>query len=968
MADFIEHEPCYIYYVRKYQENSQIIEAITPNYGSVSFITKGGPSFQAQTNGIFQPFVPLRLTLQKSKGELYFLREFECCGQGYKYPLPDFYSAMYVNELLHHLYRSKEGDVKLFGCYIGTLESIANKNHINLNLRLFEINLLNSLGYALTSRDDEGSFLKPQSWYRFCFGAGFVEVDPDLMVGLDEANMKSAALNRKPDAPVQIGPQDALELQEDPDEGMMFPKSKVRGPRFGDNRPVNPWPNTQMADNFMIQARNRGLGTEQFWQKYPDIKNDFIGPTLRGADLLDIVLANFSLPDSAKNAKLLLGSILDRLLNGKEIVSRRMYREYAQLHNQKFKAAQAAKSAQAMPPQGQPAQVPQSQVTTDTQNQNNAPAQMQGQQEFPNGNAEQALPPNMQEQQAYPPVQTTQPQINAEPSNMQAAPQMPAAAYQDSPVAAPDMGASTPAESAVPAHAMPQEIAKEVEHVPSEANVPSDTSAQATLEAQALVAANEIVAPQAASNEVHEEVGAQVNNEVGEDLGKSATNKAFDDLFNDLSTQADDGLPKLDERSELAENQGSVYVSQFAKVHEQKPSSDKEAPDFSVSYLGDDYESESLTLTDSRGPISAAADADLHFQEPVDKTTEGAAAIVVGAEEPKGKKDLASHQVASIELAAQDEFLQLQAAHVEQAKVDQKALDEAGADKQNDAQGDVKDKPSKDNAKEFNAEKVVLEGSQVDEPKLASLDLQDDKKEDGASQGSVELEASNKLSVSTSELDDGPSDEEAKAESEACSEAEVKVEAEIEAKEEDKAETKVEPEHELPPKDEPAPKKAKAAKKSSANKAKEQEQAADAAAKQKAKEELAKLKALKKEQFKKERAELKAKEREQAREKAAALKAKEKERKALEKAKEKAAAQKAREKEREAKKKALEKERAKEKAAAQRAKEKELKAQQKAKEKADAEAKEALIDEIFGNSLLACLDSDMKKRRRNHGK
>lgn len=120
MADLIENEPCYIYHVRDYQEHSQIIEALSLNYGALTIMAQGSKRANSPTKGLFQPFIPLKLSLKKSRSELYFLTGYEHAGNGFDFKMPYYFCASYINELLHHLYHNKDSDVALFGSYIET--------------------------------------------------------------------------------------------------------------------------------------------------------------------------------------------------------------------------------------------------------------------------------------------------------------------------------------------------------------------------------------------------------------------------------------------------------------------------------------------------------------------------------------------------------------------------------------------------------------------------------------------------------------------------------------------------------------------------------------------------------------------------------------------------------------------------------------------------------------------------------
>ena len=347
MAAVIEHEPCYIYHVRDFQEHSQILEALSLNYGALSIVVNNGKRMNSSTQALFQPFTPLKLSLKRSKGELYFLTDYDCSESGYIFPLPQHFCAVYINELLHHLYKSQNQDIKLFGVYVSTLEAIKNNQNIELSLRIFELTLLESMGYALTLRDDEGLLLEKDSYYRFCFGAGFFKVDKDAMsavIAQEESLKIAAAHNVEPNE--SFRPIGSMSNHTDDDSGMMFPKSKVRGRRLENSSSYYAYNRVDSSDAYISMAMRNGFVNEEYMQRYQDLPHYFMGPVLSGEQIRDIVRCDFVMPDSVKLAKQLTGALIERLLNGKEIVSRRLYREYAQMRNAKVRALKEKRLAQ----------------------------------------------------------------------------------------------------------------------------------------------------------------------------------------------------------------------------------------------------------------------------------------------------------------------------------------------------------------------------------------------------------------------------------------------------------------------------------------------------------------------------------------------------------------------------------------------------------------------------------------------
>lgn len=357
----IEHEPCYIYHIRSFRETSLILEVLSLNYGPLHVMARGAKRANSQVQGIFQPFVPLKLSMRQGRKEdgLFYLSDYEFCTEGYNFKMPDYFCGMYVNELLHHLLNAKERDLTLFASYVSTLESIAQRDHIENHLRIFELNLLESLGYGLSACDDEGAALQPKEHYRFCFGLGFLLVPASLLQAQQRAASAAAAaaaaaakakttaaLATSPAASAEDAPQanteatatpttEAQETTSEPeaaDSGLLFAKSKVRGRKMSDS-PRNTMGHMGFVPWWENQQRSGNIerGARELAQKLELHGHDLMGPVLLGSEIADIVNQHFKLKTSLVSAKHLTGCIIERLLHGREIESRRLYREYREL-------------------------------------------------------------------------------------------------------------------------------------------------------------------------------------------------------------------------------------------------------------------------------------------------------------------------------------------------------------------------------------------------------------------------------------------------------------------------------------------------------------------------------------------------------------------------------------------------------------------------------------------------------------
>ena len=340
----IEREPCYIYNMREYQEHSLILEAFSLNLGAIAILARGAKRPDSPLKGLFQPFTPLLLSLQLGqKGDLYYLKDYEYCPGGYHFVIPESFCAFYLNELLHLLYHGKESDKLLFGHYIATLEAIEHKDKIEYHLRSFELHLLKSLGYGISPLDEFGAPVQADKRYRFCFGVGFVEVNPDLMGQVMRAQTAPRSKSTSAERPAERSSESA-------DDGLLFAKSKIRGPKLTDTRT-----SASSSPAWVQRALSQGVSSSDL-KRYYEYNGEFLGPILTGAEIQDIVSLQFTDPNSLHIAKTLTSSVIDRLTGGVELNSRKLYREYLHLCKQKAQAAAAAAPAAQPAPQAPSAQ------------------------------------------------------------------------------------------------------------------------------------------------------------------------------------------------------------------------------------------------------------------------------------------------------------------------------------------------------------------------------------------------------------------------------------------------------------------------------------------------------------------------------------------------------------------------------------------------------------------------------------
>lgn len=163
--------PAYVIHSRKYRDTSLILELFTQNEGRVAVVARGARS--KKKNHSVQPFTPL-LVSYVGKGELKTLAKIDA-GAMYFIPGDRLLLGMYANELLIRLLGKFEKVTDLFTAYQQLLLSLVGSDDYTVELRRFELKLLNELGYGISFALDAGTgdFVEPDQFYRFVPEQGF---------------------------------------------------------------------------------------------------------------------------------------------------------------------------------------------------------------------------------------------------------------------------------------------------------------------------------------------------------------------------------------------------------------------------------------------------------------------------------------------------------------------------------------------------------------------------------------------------------------------------------------------------------------------------------------------------------------------------------------------------------------------------------------------------------------------------
>ncbi len=171
------------------------MDAITADFGRISFVARGAKSKRSSLKAALQVFVPLKLTLSGTDKSLKTLARCEVSGRQFQYLPPVLFSALYVNELLAALYKIEDSSQILFAAYLDALTRLEEGYPESWTLRQFELALLEELGYGidLSSEADSGAPIMPRKWYLYQSGTGFREIMPDMIGSISMSDAYNGA-------------------------------------------------------------------------------------------------------------------------------------------------------------------------------------------------------------------------------------------------------------------------------------------------------------------------------------------------------------------------------------------------------------------------------------------------------------------------------------------------------------------------------------------------------------------------------------------------------------------------------------------------------------------------------------------------------------------------------------------------------------------------------------------------------
>lgn len=165
--------PACIIHRRDYRNTSLLLELFTVQEGRLPAIAKGVKSGRTSRAALLQPFSPLLVSF-RGRGEIKQLVQAEADGRAYALAGERLYCGFYLNELLMRMVGRGDPYPTLFVHYRDTLESLAGGESTDRCLRIFELSLLQELGYGLLldRTADTGEPVLPERRYHYLIEQG----------------------------------------------------------------------------------------------------------------------------------------------------------------------------------------------------------------------------------------------------------------------------------------------------------------------------------------------------------------------------------------------------------------------------------------------------------------------------------------------------------------------------------------------------------------------------------------------------------------------------------------------------------------------------------------------------------------------------------------------------------------------------------------------------------------------------
>jgi DNA repair protein RecO (recombination protein O) len=186
-------EPAYILHSRSYRESSLLLEALSRVHGRVGLVARGARGAKSRWKNMLQPFRPLLLSWTQ-RGELGTLTGADQVASPPALAGESLFCGLYANELMVRFLQRSDPHPQLFDHYQELLMQLTMGSGLQVLLRIYEKQLLESAGFGLQLEFEHGSDrpISADAWYLYVPESGPVRQQPGH--GQDEKLVSGSAL------------------------------------------------------------------------------------------------------------------------------------------------------------------------------------------------------------------------------------------------------------------------------------------------------------------------------------------------------------------------------------------------------------------------------------------------------------------------------------------------------------------------------------------------------------------------------------------------------------------------------------------------------------------------------------------------------------------------------------------------------------------------------------------------------
>lgn len=164
--------PAWLLHRRPFRNTSLIVDLFLPAHGRIAAVARGG-----RKNALLAPFQPLWVGVAPS-GEMYRLQQCEPRGSVVSLQRKALYCGFYLNEILCRVLQRDDAHPEVWENYASVLQALPASDALDVELRNFELSLLDAIGYGVAlSHDSEGRPIDAQGEYSLDGDRGLVQVD-----------------------------------------------------------------------------------------------------------------------------------------------------------------------------------------------------------------------------------------------------------------------------------------------------------------------------------------------------------------------------------------------------------------------------------------------------------------------------------------------------------------------------------------------------------------------------------------------------------------------------------------------------------------------------------------------------------------------------------------------------------------------------------------------------------------------